>query len=402
MLSLSKHELAANFRTVGLIAGTDVLAMATWFSASAVVLPLASAFGIAAQDRGWITGAVQLGFVTGAVGSSAIALADWVEPRALIRCGILLAVLANSAIVIVHSAALLLMLRFFTGAGLALVYPPTVRLLTAWFTQSRGLATGIAVGALTLGSFTPHLLSNDFPWRTVLLAASTLALCALPLISLVPPPRSLQKAARFDIHAVPHVLANRNVLLADAGYWGHMWELYAVWAWGPLFYAASLRASGVDAPANVIVFAAFGVGGALGCVLAGLFADRIGRALVAACALAVSGTISLCIGWTFGGSPVLVTALLLLWGCSVVADSAQFSAAVTELADSHYVGTALTLQMGVGFLITILTIWLVGRIESTGGWQAAFMLLSVGPACGVTAMIALRRRCRLVPGGSKL
>jgi MFS family permease len=379
-------------RTLGLIAGSDVLAMATWFSASAVILPLASAFGIAAEDRGWITGAVQLGFVTGAVSSAVIALADWVEPRRLIRTGMLIAVLANAAILIVHSTALLLVLRFLTGAGLALVYPPTVRLLAAWFPQARGLVTGIAVGALTIGSFSPHLLSNDLPWRSVVLGASIIAFFGIPVISMVPAAPSLQSAARFDIHAVPRVLANRNVLLADAGYWGHMWELYAVWAWGPIFYEASLRAAHVSAPAGAIVFAAFGLVGAAGCVLAGIIADRVGRAVVAAGALAMSGTVSFCIGLTFGGNAVLVTALFVIWGFSVVADSAQFSAAVTELSEPRYIGTALTLQMGIGFLITLITIWLVGVIEAHAGWRTAFMLLSAGPALGVIAMLVLRRR----------
>lgn len=382
-------------RTLGLIAGSDVLAMATWFSASAVVLPLASAFGIAAADRGWITGAVQLGFVTGAVGSAAIALADWVEPRALIRTGILIAVAANAAILLVHTTALLLLLRFFTGAGLALVYPPTVRLLTAWFSQSRGLVTGIAVGALTLGSFCPHLLSGDLPWRTVVLTASGIALLGVPVITLVPAPPVMQRAARFDLGALPSVLANRNVMLADAGYWGHMWELYAVWAWAPLFYAASLRAAHAEAPSGVIVFLAFGLTGACGCVVAGIVADRVGRAIVAAAAMVVSGSVSLLIGFSFGGAPWLITALLAIWGFSVVADSAQFSAAVTELSEPQYIGTALTLQMGVGFLITMLTIWLVGAMQAAGGWQGAFMLLAAGPAAGVCAMIALRRRSQV-------
>jgi MFS family permease len=382
-------------RTLSLIAGSDVLAMATWFSASAVLLPLASAFGIAQADRGWITGAVQLGFVTAAVFSAVIALADWVEPRSLIRAGMFLAVVSNAAIVLVHTTVLLLVLRFLTGAGLALVYPPTVRLLTAWFSRSRGLATGIAVGALTIGSFTPHLFTAALPWRSVVLAASGLALCGIPLISLVPAPPSMQRTARFDLRAVPNVLANRNVVLADMGYWGHMWELYAVWAWGPVFYAASLRASHTVAPSGVFVFLAFGILGAAGCVAAGYIADRAGRAIVAAAAMAVSGATSLCIGLSFGANPWLVSVLLAIWGFSVVADSAQFSAAITELSQARYIGTALTLQMGIGFLITMLTIWLVGAVLPHAGWRTAFMLLAAGPAVGVTAMLALRARCRV-------
>ena len=379
-------------RTLGLIAGSDVLAMATWFSASAVILPLASAFGIAGETRSWVTGAVQLGFVFGAVVSAAIALADWAELRTLIRIGMLIAVAANASILLVHSPAMLLALRFLTGLGLALVYPPTVRLLTAMYPRSRGVTTGIAVGALTLGSFSPHLLSTDLPWRSVVLSASILALLGIPLISLVPR-TTIPRAPRFDIRALPAVVKNVDVLLADTGYWGHMWELYAVWAWGPVFYAASLRASHVTAPAGAIVFAAFGLAGAAGCVVAGIVSDRIGRARVAAAALFVSGTTSLCIGFAFGANVWLLTLLFIIWGFSVVADSAQFSVAVSELAQPQYAGTALTLQMGVGFLITMLTIWLVAFVESRSGWNVAFMLLSAGPAVGVAATILLRRRC---------
>jgi MFS family permease len=368
--------------------------MGTWFSATAVILPLASAFGIAAEDRGWITGAVQLGFVMGALGSAAVAFADLVEPRKLIRIGIIIAVLANAAILIVQTPALLLVLRFLTGAGLALVYPPTVRLLTAMYPRSRGISTGIAIGALTLGSFSPHLLSGDLPWRGVVFGASVLALLGVPLISLVPPVR-MPQLSKFDVRAVPRVLANRNVLLADAGYWGHMWELYAVWAWGPVFYEASLHASNVHLPAGAIVFLTFGIAGAAGCIAAGAISDRVGRAPVAAGALLISGITSSCVGLLFGHNPAVVTAVLAIWGCSVVADSAQFSVAVSELAQPEYAGTALTLQMGVGFFITLLTIWLVGAVERQAGWQLAFMLLSLGPALGVTAMIALWRRCKV-------
>ncbi|HEV7180802.1 MAG TPA: MFS transporter [Candidatus Baltobacteraceae bacterium] len=383
-----------SLRTLGLIAGCDVLAMATWFSASAVIVPLASAFGIAPGDRGWITATVQFGFVTAALGSASIALTDWVEPRTLIRSGMLVAGLANAAIAFVHAPALLLFLRFLTGAGLALVYPPTVRLLTGWFPRSRGVVTGIAVGALTIGSFSPHVFSGDLPWRTVMLVASGFAFLGIPLMSMVALPPSYQHAGRFDMRAVPAILSNRDIVLADAGYWGHMWELYAVWAWGPVFYAATLQASHIRAPAGVIVFALFGVVGAAGCVLAGVLGDRYGRASVAGTALAVSGTVSLCIGWAFGGNPWLVTTLFALWGFTVVADSGQFSAAVTEYADQRYVGTALTFQMGVGFLITMVTIWLVGAVQATAGWGNAFSLLAVGPAAGVYAMIALYRRTR--------
>lgn len=366
--------------------------MGTWFSASAVVVPLALSFGITSADRGWITSAVQCGFVVAAVTSAAIALADWVETRTLIRIGVVTASLSNAAIVLVHSPALLLVLRFLTGAGLALVYPPTLRLLTAWFPRSRGIVTGIAVGALTIGSFSPHLFSTNLPWRAVVLVASCVAVLAVPLISMVTLPREYRRAGRFDVRALRTILSNGNVVLADAGYWGHMWELYAVWAWGPVFYAASLQQAHAKAPAGALIFLFFGLIGAAGCIVAGILGDRLGRAPVAGTAMAVSGTISLTIGLAFGANPWLVSMLFAVWGFSVVADSAQFSAAVTELADQRYIGTALTFQMGVGFLITMLTIWLVGAAQPFLGWRYTFAMLALGPAAGVCAMILLHLR----------
>lgn len=383
---------AIGVRTLCLIAVSDVLAMATWFSASAVIVPIASAFHVAAPERGWITAAVQFGFVTAAVLSAAIALADWLEPRRLIRIGMLIAACANAAILVVHTPALLLVLRFLTGAGLAFVYPPSVRLLTAWFPRSRGIVTGIAVGALTIGSFSPHLFAGDLPWRGVVLVASISALLGVPLISMVSLPPAYARAGRFDVHALRAILSNRSVMLADAGYWGHMWELYAVWAWGPVFYAASLQAAHVRAPAGALIFLFFGLIGALGCVVAGVLGDRVGRAQVAGAAMAVSGTISFAVGYTFGANPWLVSVLFAVWGFAVVADSAQFSAAVTEYAEPQYAGTALTFQMGVGFLITMVTIWLIGALQPLIGWGHAFMILSAGPAAGVYAMCLLYLR----------
>jgi MFS family permease len=374
--------------------------MSTWFSATAVLVPLAAAFGIPDAERGWITSAVQFGFVSGAVASAITAFADRLDSRTLIRIGIIVAALSNAAITIVHEPAFLFALRFLTGAGLALVYPPALRLLTAAFPQRRGIVTGIAVGALAIGSFSPHLFAAELPWRTAILVASALALCGIALISAVALPSTISRAARFDIGALRTVLANGDVMLANAGYWGHMWELYAVWAWGPAFLAASLQASNTHAPSGALVFMFFGIIGAAGCIVAGVLADRFGRPIVAGAAMAISGTLSLVIGLAFGANPYLMGALFAIWGFSVVADSAQFSSAVTELADQQYVGTALTFQMGVGFLITMFTIWLVGAIEPAVGWRTVFMLLAAGPLIGVAAMAALQRRLTSKSTGS--
>jgi len=380
------------WRALGIIAGANVLAMATWFSATSVIVQMAAAYGITPQNQGWITAAVQLGFVTGAIASSIVALPDVVDPRTLMRIGIFVAAIANVLIAFTHSVPLALALRFLTGAGLSIVYPPAVKLLSAWFARERGLATGILIGALTVGSFSPHLLSGAVDWRAVMLGSSALAIIGIPIISLLPTSPAALPPTKFDITAVPRILKDRATLLADCGYWGHMWELYAAWAWAPVFFAASLQAAGSHARAGPLIFVAFGLVGALGCIVAGALADRFGRAAVSAGAMMVSGTLSLSIGLTFGMAPWLVFTGLMLWGFSVIADSAQFSAAVTELAESAYVGTALTLQMGIGFLITLVTIWLIGATRLVLGWQHVFALLALGPALGAWAMIALRRR----------
>lgn len=376
-----------------IVSVATIFAMATWFSATAVLPQLVAAYGIAPENRAWITSAVQLGFVVGALGSAVLTLPDVIDPRSSIRLGMLVAALATASITLTHVFGLVLVLRFLTGAGLAVVYPPAVQVLSAWYGRDRGLAVGVLIGALTFGSFSPHLLTDaSLPWRSVLLGSSMLALLAIFIMSLLPPAPTPISVSRFDIRAIPKMLSNRAVLLADAAYWGHMWELYAAWSWAPLFLQASLRAAGVQAPAGGLIFAAFGVVGAFGCVVAGLLADRIGRSLVASGAMVISGSLSLLIGFTFGGSVWLVVTALAVWGFSVVADSAQFSAAVTELADPSYVGTALTLQMGIGFLITMLTIWLIGALEAVVGWRFVFALLAIGPALGTVAMLKLRVR----------
>ena len=384
---------SVRWRALATIAGANVLAMATWFSATAVITQVSSAYSIAPQNQGWITAAVQLGFVAGALTSSFVALPDVIAPRNLMRIGMLIAALANVSIAFTHSVPLALALRFLTGAGLAIVYPPAVKLLSAWFARERGVATGILIGALTLGSFSPHLFSGgEVAWQAVIIASSILALIGIPIISLLPPAPIALPLAKFELNAVPKILKDRGVLLADCGYWGHMWELYAVWAWAPVFFQASLIACGSHAKGGPWIFIAFGLIGAVGCIVAGVLADRIGRSLVAAGAMIVSGALSLTIGFTFGMAPWLVITALIIWGFSVIADSAQFSAAVTELADSAYVGTALTLQMGIGFLITLVTIWLIGAAHSALGWTHVFALLAIGPALGAFSMLALRRR----------
>jgi MFS family permease len=276
---------------------------------------------------------------------------------------------------------------------LAGVYPPAMKILATWFRHGRGLALGVLVGALTLGKATPYLINGigSANWRYNIVFVSGLAIAGgLIVLFFVSDGPFALPAARFDLTQVSRVFRNRGVRLANFGYLGHMWELYAMWTWIPFMIRASLAARKSDPVlAEVGSFIVIGCG-ALGCVVAGLIADRIGRTIVTSAAMAISGTCCLIIGLLFGANPILLLIVAAIWGASVVADSAQFSACVTELGDPQYIGTALTLQTCLGFLLTTISIELIPRVEAWLGWRYAFAILAPGPLFGVVSMIRLR------------
>jgi MFS family permease len=277
---------------------------------------------------------------------------------------------------------------------LAGVYPPGMKIMATWFQRSRGMALGVLVGALTLGKASPYLLNGlgSSNWRHNILFVSLLALVGglIVLLFVSDGPHALP-AARFDWRQALAVFRNRGVRLASLGYFGHMWELYAMWVWIPVMIRASLAVSRQPpVMAEVASFLVIGCG-ALGCVVAGLLADRLGRTVVTSWAMAISGSCCLLIGFLFGGNPLLLLLVAAIWGASVVADSAQFSACITELGDPRYVGTALTMQTCLGFLLTTISIELLPLFVKAIGWQYAFTILAPGPLLGVLAMLRLRR-----------
>jgi len=296
----------------------------------------------------------------------------------------------------VHTGAAAMVLRFLTGAFLAGVYPPGMKLVATWFRKSRGLGLGVIVGALTLGKASPYLVSafNAFGWsnwrENVGVASIVAAFGALIVALFVREGPYALPNQPFDFSQVTQVVRNRGVRLANLGYFGHMWELYAMWTWVPAMMRASVAKSG-DAPALAEIASFLVIGsGAVGCVAAGRLADRIGRTVVASAAMAVSGTCCLVIGALFGRSPVPLLIVAAIWGATVVADSAQFSACVTELADPRYIGTALTMQTCIGFLLTTVSIRMMPPLVDRVGWQYAFAALAIGPALGIVAMLRLR------------
>ncbi|HLM66398.1 MAG TPA: MFS transporter [Longimicrobium sp.] len=386
------------WRVLVLLAVAELLGMAVWFSASAVSPRLQEIWGLSASQAGWLTGAVQLGFVAGTAAAALLSLADLVPSRAYFAASALLAAAANAALVAADGYGQALALRFAAGVFLAGVYPPAMKMIATWFRSARGLAIGTVVGALTVGKATPYLL-RAFPslgWREVVLAASAGAVAAALLVAVAYREGPYPFARRpFAWGLIGEVARNRPARLAIAGYLGHMWELYAMWVAVPIFFSEFFRARGASdlhahALSGTVAFAVIGAG-AVGSVLAGRWADRLGRERVAIWAMAVSGTCALLIGWLLSAPAWLAVSVGLVWGFSVVADSAQFSAIITEVAPAHAVGTALTLQTALGFLLTTVTISAVPHLQRAGGWPLALGMLSVGPAIGVAVMRRLNR-----------
>jgi MFS family permease len=365
--------------------------MALWFSGSAVVPALGHEWTLSPSQVSWIANAVQLGFVAGTLLSATLNLPDIITTRHLFAVSAFAGAATNAFFgLYVHDPSTAILLRFLTGVCLAGVYPPGMKIMATWFRERRGMALGVLVGALTMGKAMPYLVNalGSGNWRTNVLFVSVLpVLGGLIVLFFVSDGPYALPPARFDMTQVVRVFGNRGVRLASFGYFGHMWELYGMWIWVPVMIRASLALNGADPKlAEVGSFLVIG-SGAVGCVIAGLMADRVGRTTVTSWAMAISGTCCLVIGLLYGGNPVLLLLVATIWGATVVADSAQFSSCVTELGDPQYIGTALTIQMCIGFLLTTLSIELVPKV---GDWRYAFMILAPGPFLGVLAMLRLR------------
>ncbi|MDA7978570.1 MAG: MFS transporter [Pirellulales bacterium] len=408
---------------LALLAVSQLLAMALWFSASAVGDQLKGAWQLDRGQQAWLTMSVQFGFVVGALGSAILNLSDRWSPQRLIAIAAFCGAMCNLVIPLLISDAVaqtttgfvaVIGLRFTTGLMLAGVYPPAMKVVATWFKSGRGLAIGIVVGALTVGSASPHLfkafamesrqqqvdqsdaISRDVTvagamnWRTVLITASTTAtVAAVVTLLFVRTGPLLPARSPFDVGYALRAWKNVAVRRANFGYLGHMWELYAMWASAPLFVAGVCSEAGWSRQAALgVAFATVAIGG-VGSVLAGAFADQFGRCRTTIASMAVSGSCALLVS-VVPQTPWLISGVCLIWGLTIVADSAQFSTAVSELCDQAYVGTALTLQTCAGFLLSAVTIRAVPWLQETTGNGVAFGILAVGPMFGIWHMARLR------------
>ncbi|MCF6127721.1 MULTISPECIES: MFS transporter [Mesorhizobium] len=395
----SRPGMAADserWRVLSLLCLAVVLSLTTWFSATAILPELKQELAIGSGAEAWLTNGVQVGFVIGALAASLVNLPDLVRLSRLMAAAAFVAALANASLLFHPDPGGAIAARIVTGAALAGVYPPALKLVATWFTRDRGLALGAVIGALTIGSALPHLFraaSSALDWRPVVAAASlATAIGALLFLQFAREgPYPFGKAV-FEPSRIGQVFREKPLLLANLGYLGHMWELYAMWAWLLAYTRAAFEAQAVGTTAAASLSTFFIIAsGILGCLLGGYLSDRIGRTATTAGMMIVSGSCALLMGFLFTGPLWLFMLVAIVWGISVVGDSAQFSAAVTELADRRFVGTALSVQLGAGFALTVLAIWLTPRFaDLVGGWRWAFLLLVPGPLLGAVAMLWLR------------
>jgi len=395
MPSDTAADESAQRRALSVVAASQLLVLTLWFSASAVSPQLEVEWSLSTTEASWLTLAVQIGFVLGALASALLNLADLIPARRLFVVATIVAASANAALVTLEGSPLVqaTILRLIVGVALAGVYPAGLKVISGWFTKHRGMALGVLVGALTVGSAFPHLVrGTGLDWMPVILTSSVLALVGGLLMWLFVTDGPYDTtAAPFSMKLVGAVIRNRGVRLSTYGYLGHMWELYAMWAWTAAFLLASAEDGGYTTRwVSSATFAVIAIGG-VGSWWAGTLADRFGRERIAAGAMAISGTSALLSPFVFGRAPLLVVGLFLIWGLSVVADSAQFSALVTETAEDRFRGTALTLQTAVGFVLTLVTIRGVPMIAEALGWRWAFPWLAIGPVLGIAAMVRLAR-----------
>lgn len=375
-----------------LLSLTVVAGMSPWFAAAAAMPDMMREGGFGPGRAALMSSAVQAGFVVGALGSAMTGLSDRFDPRRIIAIAALMNAATTGALLLTSAGSEgAVVLRLLAGAGFAGIYPVGMKIAVGWGLKDRGLLVGTLIGALTLGSATPHLGAylGGADWRLVIGAAALASLLAAVLALFVGLGPHHARAPAFDARAIRLLWTDRRLRAATGGYLGHMWELYAMWGWigaaAAAGYTARLGAADAERLAALTAFLAIAIG-ALFCAPAGWLADRIGKARVASGAMIGSGSAALAVGLAHGGPVWLSFALILLWGALVIPDSAQFSALIADAAPAAAAGSLMTMQTALGFMLTIVTVQMTPLAAAWLGWPTVLMLMALGPAFGFMAL----------------
>ncbi|MEM8790845.1 MAG: MFS transporter [Pseudomonadota bacterium] len=381
--------------SIGVLIVTQIGVLSLWFSSAAVLGEMGREAGLTPARLAWLSTAVQLGFAGGAFFYAFLGLADRYDPRCVFAVSAVIAAIANLGLLVAPLGGPEAMaLRAVTGAAMAGVYPVGMKIAVGWGKTDRALLVGSLVGALTLGSASPHLIAlfGGADWRVTIWATTGIAtLGAIGILAISLGPHHA-KAPRLDLAAVGLAWTNRRIRLAILGYLGHMWELYAFWAWVGVIGSVSFSEGGIEGPADLAkltAFLAIALGG-IACVPAGLWGDRYGCDRIAMLCLIGSGSAALLAAVFFGGPVWLMMGILIVWGILIIPDSAQYSTLVADNAPPERAGSLLTIQNAFGFLLTAVTVQTMPVLAESWGWPTVLAVMAIGPAIGIWCMIRYR------------
>lgn len=377
----------------------EIACMSLWFTSSAILADVGQEIVLSEAVKACLATAVQIGFVIGALCVAITGLSDRMDPRHLFALSALIATLTSLALLWVPmNSVYAILMRLLTGVSFAGLYPVGMRLAMSWGERDRGFLVGLLVGALTLGSALPHLVAftGGSDWRLTIWATSGAAFLGGMAVLLTGLGPNITRAGSFKPQALMMVWHDARLRGAYLGYFGHMWELYVMWAWLGVAltegFAHHMPASHAADWSKLAVFAAVAAG-ALSCIIGGRLADRFGKADLTIWSMVLSGLFALATAYALWvAAPIwLLVVLSIGWGITIIPDSPQFSAIVADVAPADLTGSLLTLQTALGFLLTCLTVQAAPFLAASIGWPATFAILALGPLLGVFVMVGVRR-----------